>query len=89
MILDYAHTPDSLENTLDTVKEFAKGKNTSAYSDAVGTGTKPNGRSWERFRAGSRIFPSLRRTTRERKIRQRSSTRSKKAFGHPAANIYA
>jgi len=26
MILDYAHTPDSLENTLKTVKEFARGR---------------------------------------------------------------
>lgn len=26
LILDYAHTPDSLENTLETVREFAKGR---------------------------------------------------------------
>ncbi|WP_256592813.1 glutamate ligase domain-containing protein, partial [Pseudomonas sp. 2822-17] len=26
VIVDYAHTPDSLENVLQTIKEFAKGK---------------------------------------------------------------
>jgi len=31
IILDYAHTPDGLENILETVREFTKGKLISVY----------------------------------------------------------
>ena len=46
VIVDYAHTPDSLENVLKTANEFAKGK-TYVVVGCGGDRIGPNGRLWQ------------------------------------------
>jgi len=57
VMIDYAHSPDSLENILTTVKAYAPGR-VVVYSAVAETVTKPKDRLWAGYRDNWRILQS-------------------------------
>ncbi len=46
VLVDYAHTPDSVRNALRTARGFTQGKTHRGQSDVEATATRASGRSW-------------------------------------------
>src|SRR5699024_8963368 len=68
VIVDYAHTPDSLQNVLKTVEEFAERKIYVVVGTA-GTVIKQNDHKWRLLQQIMRIGQSLPPIIREQKAR--------------------
>ena len=63
VLIDYAHSPDSLTNVLSSVRGFAKGRPLPCLAAAV-TGIKRNGPRWGGQPPGPQIFWWLQRIIR-------------------------